>query len=324
MRVHQINSKADYPEQTLFSSDTANQIRRLIPYVLYSALPVNGTPADYGTLHRLLTSANYTHSDFLEKISPDCESQLIRCKIIGQVHPCKVLFQRMQTQHGYCCSFNFNTIINGNQTAEELSIQSNRFGAKWGLSVLLDPQLEDYYASRYKFSGYQVYINNGYDFVNINDPHQLVLPGNSIHIHTTPSIIQATTLLKNENLQLRQCYLRTERKLLAFAEYTQQNCFSECRSEKVFKICGCVPPLWPRAQNWTVCTLLEASCIMAQIGLFGGITSLYMGISFISGFEIIFFLSVRPVAHLLTRINKRRQAMKKQKELKTNYKVIRN
>ncbi|XP_050322117.1 pickpocket protein 11-like [Bactrocera neohumeralis] len=399
-----------------FSSETADQIRPLIPYVLYSALPVNATPADYRSLHRLLTSANYTHSDFLEKISPDCETQLVRCKILGQVHPCNVLFQRVKTQHGFCCSFNYNIIINGNQTAEELSIHSNRFGPKWGLSVVLDPQIEDYYASRNKFGGYQVYAHGVYDFLNINDPHQLVLTGNSIHIHTAPLITQATTLLKNQDLHLRRCYLRNERKLLAFAEYTQQNCFSECRSGKVLKICGCVPPLWPRAQNWTVCTLLEASCIMAQIdtlfttiypsntdyksdlkaeryicdcypecefqgykanfdsmsldrnysinnmdlyrgfelknhlvvhayyadmfgaymrldvvyhwqnyfGLFGGITSLFMGINFISGFEIIFFLSVRPVAHLLTRINKRRQAMKKQKELNKNHKVMRN
>ncbi|XP_049317142.1 pickpocket protein 11-like [Bactrocera dorsalis] len=249
-----------------FSSETADQIRPLIPYVLYSALPVNATPADYRSLHRLLTSANYTHSDFLEKISPDCESQLIRCKILAQVHPCNVLFQRVRTQHGFCCSFNFNAIINGNQTAEELSIHSNRFGPKWGLSVLLDPQVEDYYASRNKFGGYQVYAHNGYDFLNINDPHQLVLPGYSIHIHTAPFITLATTLLKNQDLHLRRCYLRNERKLLAFAEYTQQNCFSECRSREVLTSCGCVPPLWPRAENWTVCTLLEASCVMAQIG----------------------------------------------------------
>ncbi|XP_069962877.1 pickpocket protein 11 isoform X3 [Bactrocera oleae] len=398
-----------------FSSDIADQIRPLIPYVLYSSLPVNATPAAYRSLHMLLTSANYTHSDFLQKISPDCESQLVRCKIRDQIYNCNVLFQRVQTQHGFCCAFNYDAVINRNQTTEELSIHSNRFGYRWGLTVLLDPQVEDYYASRNKFAGYQIYTSTGNDFISINMPNQMVFPGDEIHIHAAQHITEATTLLKNQDLHWRRCYLPNERKLLAFPEYTQQNCFAECRSKKVWRICGCVPPLWPRAQNWTVCSLMQASCVMAQIdtllrtiypsdkdyktdlkaeryicdcypeceycihradfdgmtldrnysinnmdlyrgielknhlvvhtfyadmsgnymrldvqyhwqnyfGLFGGITSLYMGISFISCFEIVFFLLVRPMGHLLTRITKRRQAMKKQVKLKKMHTVMR-
>lgn len=214
----------------------------------------------------ILSSKNYTHSDFLEKISPDCESQLVRCKIHGQIYPCNVLFRRVQTQHGYCCAFNFNTVINGNQTAEELSIHYNRFGHKWGLSVLLDPQVEDYYASRNKFAGYQMYITSPSDFISINQPHQMVFPGNDAYIHITPIVTQASPLFKCHDLNVRRCYLPNEHKLLAFADYTQQNCFAECRSKKMVNICGCVPPLWPRAPNWTVCTLMQASCVMAQIG----------------------------------------------------------
>lgn len=219
----------------------------------------------------LLTSANYTHSDFLQKISPDCESQLVRCKIRDQIYNCNVLFQRVQTQHGFCCAFNYDAVINRNQTTEELSIHSNRFGYRWGLTVLLDPQVEDYYASRNKFAGYQIYTSTGNDFISINMPNQMVFPGDEIHIHAAQHITEATTLLKNQDLHWRRCYLPNERKLLAFPEYTQQNCFAECRSKKVWRICGCVPPLWPRAQNWTVCSLMQASCVMAQIGKINGL-----------------------------------------------------
>ncbi|XP_054083516.1 pickpocket protein 11-like isoform X2 [Zeugodacus cucurbitae] len=248
-----------------FSAESANRIRPFIPYLLYGSLPVNATSASYRYLHTILSSKNYTHKEFLQTISPDCESQLLRCKIHGQIQPCNALFRRVETQNGFCCAFNFDDVINGNQTAEELNIHNNRFGYKWGLTVLLDPQVEDYYASRNKFAGYQIYSRSASDFISINQPNEIVFPRREIYVHITPLITEVATAVKWHDLHLRRCYLPKERKLLAFDDYSQQNCFAECRSRRMVKICGCVPPLWPRAHNWTVCTLMQASCVMSQI-----------------------------------------------------------
>lgn len=50
----------------------------------------------------------------------------------------------------------------------------------------------------------------------------------------------------------RQCYLQSERHLLFFKGYTQQNCQLECLTNHTLKICGCVAYHMPRklAINW--------------------------------------------------------------------------
>lgn len=52
------------------------------------------------------------------------------------------------------------------------------------------------------------------------------------------------------------------------------------------------------------------------IGTFGGITGLHMGYSFVSGFEMIFFVFVRPACNWLTKKQIRYRIKRRQKKAK--------
>ncbi|XP_017472051.1 PREDICTED: pickpocket protein 11-like [Rhagoletis zephyria] len=373
-----------------FSPQAAEQIRSHLDATLYSILPVNTTSVDFSLLKIILDSKNYTHTDFLEKITPDCRSQLLRCKLHGQVRLCSDLFQRVETQHGFCCLFDYRANVDTNQPSE---IYTNRFGYKWGLSVLIDPQEEDYYASRHKLAGYQIFARKPTEFITMNTQYEMAFRREEIYVHVTPLETLYKSYVRRELVEKRRCYLPGEYKLTIFANYTHTNCLTECRTRLMLETCGCVPPLWPRAENWTVCTFIEANCVTANydiftrtllngrrdyktnaqaekyicdcypecrfhlykmnydvtrldrnysvnnrkffqdielkdhlvvhvfyadmfdfimrldvyntwltyFGMIGGITSIHLGYSFISGFEIIFFIFVRPIRYWLTR-----------------------
>ncbi|XP_012160054.1 pickpocket protein 11 isoform X2 [Ceratitis capitata] len=346
----------------------------------------------------ILKSKNYTHLEFLQKISPDCQSQLIRCKLHDHIRPCRELFQRIETENGFCCSFIYDENLLGKDTKG----QTMSFGYRWGLTILLDPQVEDYYASRSKLAGFQIFSHETADRISMDYPHQMVFARNEIDIRVTTSLTYAIPYVRRYDVDMRRCYFNNERKLLTFSNYTQYTCFLDCRSRQMLATCGCVPPLWSRTSNWSICTLTQASCVKANMerimrtinhvhrdvepyksnpnseryicqcypncnlyiyntyydvtplernfsmndmeffsgvelknhlmvhvfvsdmsgehtrldvyyqwqnnfGLFGGITSLYMGCSFISILEIFFFLFVRPLCNWLARRRPRRQ-----------------
>ncbi|CAD6999192.1 unnamed protein product [Ceratitis capitata] len=244
-----------------FSPQTIQQIRPYLRYLLYNVLPVNATPTEYQYLDMILKSKNYTHLEFLQKISPDCQSQLIRCKLHDHIRPCRELFQRIETENGFCCSFIYDENLLGKDTKG----QTMSFGYRWGLTILLDPQVEDYYASRSKLAGFQIFSHETADRISMDYPHQMVFARNEIDIRVTTSLTYAIPYVRRYDVDMRRCYFNNERKLLTFSNYTQYTCFLDCRSRQMLATCGCVPPLWSRTSNWSICTLTQASCVKANM-----------------------------------------------------------
>lgn len=61
-----------------------------------------------------------------------------------------------------------------------------------------------------------------------------------------PDMITTSEGLKNYDPHRRKCYLQSERHLLYFKGYTQQNCQLECLTNYTLKRCDCVAYHMPR------------------------------------------------------------------------------
>ncbi|XP_037808930.1 pickpocket protein 11-like [Lucilia sericata] len=384
---------------------------------LATAFNLKATTGDQKTLTALLKLNNYSLPQLLNELTPNCENELLRCKWQGHFIRCKHLFQKIQTAYGSCCSFNYKALQK--TTNKRTDYVKNHYleystscGYKTGLSVLLDPHLENYKASLTLSPGFLVLIHDSHDFADTSSLKRIIQPSTFNKIHVLPQQTHATSYIARESLHKRKCYLPWERPMYYFGSYSQVNCLAECRSLKLYQKCKCSLANWPRKDNWTVCGLEESKCYLklkglisallvaeinlsknhhigdqfmcdcyplcdfnmysismdsgrlmrkysltdlrffkdinttnhillhvffgelyaerlrldvyenwlSFIGTFGGITGLYMGYSFVSGFELIFFVFVRPACNWLTkkqiryRIKKRQQKAQKEAE----------
>ncbi|XP_065356478.1 pickpocket protein 11 [Calliphora vicina] len=361
---------------------------------LSTSFNIETSSQDYHHLNSILKINNYTLSKLLHDITPNCDNELLRCKWQGHFIRCKHLFQKIPTAFGQCCSFNYKALLKTLNKRSDYVLNDHveyitSCGYKTGLSVLLDPHLEDYQASLTLTPGFQVLVHDSHDYPDNNALKRIITPTTFNKLHVLPQQTYATSYISRESLTTRKCYLPNERNLFNFGSYSQVNCLAECRSSIIYKRCGCAMPNWPKMENWTVCGLEQSKCYMKYksllvselkysqsnrfdeqfmcdcyplcdfnmysiamdsgrlmrkysltderffkginttnhillhvffgelyaerlrldvyenwlsfIGTFGGITGLHMGYSFVSGFELIFFVFVRPACNWLTK-----------------------
>ncbi|XP_061398251.1 pickpocket protein 11-like [Musca vetustissima] len=391
------------------SNLTKPQLIRLFRLVLYATQTINATNEEYHQLDLLLQRNNITLFELQDEIAPNCETLLQRCKWKGSHERCHNIFQKVPTLSGMCCSFNAH--MGKLKYDKSIDFQSNEeyttsCGAQTGLTVLINPDLEDYHLTQRKIAGLKVFIRDAYDFTNTNGLESIVTPGTVKYIRITPQQTRSTDYISSLNLPSRRCYLPNERKLFHFRSYSQVNCLMECRSQKLYEKCRCTLPYWPKREKWPYCGLKERECVLKYkvlyssvlqteradyknnyyaehlicdcyplcdfnmystfedsgklnreysltdlrffkninvtnhivlhvfyanlyaerlrfdvyenwltfIGTFGGITGLHMGYSFVSGFEMIFFVFVRPACNWLTKKQIRYRIKRRQRK----------
>lgn len=59
-------------------------------------------------------------------------------------------------------------------------------------------------------------------------------------IQITPFIKNINHDLKRRPLEIRKCYLKNERKLSIFKQYSEVNCLTECSYNETISSCGCI------------------------------------------------------------------------------------
>lgn len=156
----------------------------------------------------------------------------------------------------------FRTDVKYNEDVE----YTTSCGSENGLSILLDPDLQDYQLSSRKTAGFQIFIHDAYDYTHSSTTHRVLAPHTVNRISVTPQQTYATGYITNLEVPTRRCYLAEERRLFYFPAYSQANCVAECRSLLLYEKCQCSLANWPRKANWTVCGLKERECFMQHQG----------------------------------------------------------
>ncbi|XP_016976847.1 pickpocket protein 11 [Drosophila rhopaloa] len=300
---------------------------------------------------------NTSWLELLEDLAPPICPQIKFCQWENGVDNClEKLLPIWTLDQRLCCSFNYRQQL---------------FSSHLGVGIVLRSKEED-------LSALEILIHESHEIPTEATPRLMVPSGSEAHIMLQPFVNRFSKNLESIPLQKRGCYFPRECQLISSDVYYQSICQAECRTKKMLKLCGCVPPNYPRQESWSICDLKQMQCVinfdhdeiikgeqknceclppcefnryefqgdirllkriynnmsnksnpkrtnkvrlrvyydspiaeeqvldeyenwLTFMGTFGGITGLFMGCSFVSVFELIFFSCVRPTCNWLTR-----------------------
>lgn len=90
-----------------------------------------------------------------------CSNLLFRCRWEGKIVDCKELFSVSETYQGFCCSFNIKKPFKavGKSAKKEIIRKTHFFGPGRGLSVILNPLVENNSLTTVNSEGMKILIN---------------------------------------------------------------------------------------------------------------------------------------------------------------------
>ncbi|XP_047107338.1 pickpocket protein 28-like [Schistocerca piceifrons] len=200
------------------------------------ALPEESTSVseDAIAVQTFLLAKNYTLGSVMKQVTQPCEEMALQCRWRGKSCKCKELFRRRKTDAGYCCSFNYE------------SVRTNAAGLLSGVTVLLDPQLEDYQAATFSFYGFQVLVHSPVEFPDVIARGHIVKPASEAFLQVTAEQTMSTDAVRRLSLQQRQCLYPNEGGYAtARIDYSRSNCLTACRARHMMRRCRCVPYFYP-------------------------------------------------------------------------------
>ncbi|XP_037928250.1 pickpocket protein 11-like isoform X2 [Teleopsis dalmanni] len=264
-----------------FNFSNANMsMSRYFRLQLYNSFVLDAPQEDFEFMQTFIENNELNLLKLQRNLSPNCESELLRCKWKGKRERCDKLFRKVETTQGICCSFNLFA-LKERKTGDQRKYAHYFFdepehttssGYKTGLTVLLDAHTKDYLISSVKKTGYQVLIHDAYEFPSSSIQRYALQDRTENMLSIKPRSTYATEYLNTEKLHVRRCYLPNERQLHTFRAYTQINCLLECRSQKLFHKCGCIPPMYiPENKFWPSCSFKERKCINVNKNIFSSV-----------------------------------------------------
>nr|CAD7403909.1 unnamed protein product [Timema cristinae] len=215
-------------------------------------------------LELVLHDHNLTMETLMVKLTQPCSSLMIKCKWRGELVPCDQLFTMHKTDAGFCCSFNYRPP--DKTVSRDPYIRVNGAGYLAGVSMLMDPRLEDYYAALFSFYGLQVLIHAPTDYPEISARGIILAPKKEAFLQVSAAATYSTSNVRLLSTSQRQCLFKDERHLNMSLEntnstYSYSNCLIKCRLEHMERLCNCTPYFYPDTGNTRQCGLMDVQCL---------------------------------------------------------------
>lgn len=102
-----------------------------------------------------------------------------------------------------------------------------------------------------------MFIHDPYDFLDDNAETKAVSAKMEAFISLSPESTYSTAAVLRLPVEMRNCLFENEKKLNIFQRYSYVNCLAECRSEMIFRLCGCVPYHLPYNGTYKVHTTVD-------------------------------------------------------------------
>lgn len=135
---------------------------------------------------------------------------------------------------------------------------------------MLNPLVDDYHTTFFSSYGFRVFIHDAYDFVDDNAEMKALSLKMIALLSVTPESTYSTADVRRLPIDVRQCLMPDEKKMNVMQSYSYVNCMAECRSEMVFRLCGCVPYHMLNNGTYPVCEMSQITCVVENNRVFGG------------------------------------------------------
>ncbi|XP_032674437.1 sodium channel protein Nach-like [Odontomachus brunneus] len=228
-------------------------------------------------VHQLLTTyhkGDYDITDIMKTLSPQCSIMLLKCKLHGRVRNCSSLFAFRKSQDGFCCIFNYaredDDIPIMKDVLEPIKVHKvYDLGIDRGLSVLLEPFLDDYLYPMLPVTGWKILIFDPYDFPDVTSGgvmEILAIPRSETYVDVVASSFFSTKAIEGYPIAKRKCIFSKEiRTLYGGTSYTYSDCIVDCKIHDIQKICGCRPFMYPRRgkheYTFRICNNMDMECL---------------------------------------------------------------
>ncbi|XP_057341038.1 pickpocket protein 28 isoform X2 [Microplitis mediator] len=226
---------------------------------------------------------------FMINVSQPCNEMLHHCQWHGNITECERIFNPTMTDEGMCCNFNsvhrdfmfYNpqewsdlnitfpytsmdwkpeTGYNDSVHPETQPWRPYGAGKYYGLTLVLDTDVREYYCSSTASVGFKLLLHNPVETPKMADFGFAISPGEETRIVITPRINTASLSILGIPRKKRKCFFNTERKLKYYRTYTQRNCLLECEANFTQKICDCVQYYMPKSANTPICGKKDDQC----------------------------------------------------------------
>lgn len=224
-------------------------------------------------LNRLLLDfykGTYDISALMKKLTPQCSDMLLKCFFNGQQQNCSEIFSFEKTQDGYCCTFNY--LRQDDEDFENVPLKVmpvKDLGIERGLTVVMEPYLDDYFYSFLPIIGWKVTMFNPTDYPdNISGgvTEVLVSPLLESYLEIEAVSFYSTNQTKSYPIPKRKCIFPNELRT-RYGAYSYSDCLVDCREQQIWNDCKCIPFYFSTKTKGSsrherrTCTLNDVSCL---------------------------------------------------------------
>ncbi|XP_014487995.1 PREDICTED: sodium channel protein Nach-like [Dinoponera quadriceps] len=228
-------------------------------------------------VHQLLTTyyeGDYDMIDIMKTLSPPCSTMLLKCKLHGKIQNCSRLFTFRKTQDGFCCAFNYA------REDDDIPVMPDvlksipvypvyDLGIDRGLTVLLDPFLDDYFYQILPIMGWKVILFDPHDYPDVTSGgviEILAMPSSETYVDVTATSFISTKAIEGYSIAKRKCIFSKEiQTLYGGTRYTYSDCIVDCKIHDIQNLCGCRPFFYPRRGKYEyairICNNMDLDCL---------------------------------------------------------------
>ncbi|XP_026828089.1 sodium channel protein Nach [Ooceraea biroi] len=229
-------------------------------------------------LHTILERAcnsGYDVDRIMKHLAPKCRNMLWKCTWQGKEVVCDDIFVLRKTQDGYCCTFNYARRNDGfgsariDVFASQYIEHMSNIGPEYGLSVLLDPELDDYFYKILPINGFKVLLYNPMSYPDVASGRVrevIVSPRIETYLKLDATLFYTTEDAQKHDIQERDCLFQTEESRIFHGYYSFSDCIMYCRMQDILRLCGCVPFFYPMTRDIAnastrACNLKDLFCL---------------------------------------------------------------
>ncbi|XP_046433667.1 sodium channel protein Nach-like isoform X2 [Neodiprion fabricii] len=225
-------------------------------------------------LHNMLKvfyNGEYDPNEIMKNLTPKCHEVILGCTYRGKQRPCTNLFTFRKTQDGYCCTFNyvrqndeFIPASDYNKTEYQSKVlRAIAPGVATGLTILIEPLLDDYYYTIPPGKGWKIIIFNAEDYPDNPSGgviEQMISPSTETYLRLEAIVFFTPDEIISYPVRKRKCIFNTELQKL-FTGYTYSDCIVNCRVDDIWETCNCLPFFFPKRDGRRTCDMTDLPCL---------------------------------------------------------------